>query len=108
MIQDHHYILLPDHTVKVVPLMEWATWFESTFSPTGAVNNLRRVEETNINDEVRVSTVFIWLDYAFGGPPLIFETMIFGGKNDLYQVRYSTWDEAVEGHKKAVALASKS
>ena len=47
--------------------------------------------------EVEVSTVFLGIDHQFGyGKPLLFETMIFGGKNDGYQTRYSTWEEAVE------------
>jgi len=49
-----------------------------------------------------VSTVWLGLDHSFGyGPPLIFETMIFGPKgtsDDLYQYRYSTLEQAREGH----------
>jgi len=30
--------------------------------------------------------------------------MIFGGESDLETWRYSTWEEAEEGHKKAVEL----
>jgi len=30
--------------------------------------------------------------------------MIFGGKYNNYQERYSTWAEAEEGHRKAVVL----
>lgn len=103
MIQDHHYILLPDHTVKVVPLMEWAQWFEWTY--TGKHD--RKVEKTQITDGVEVSTMFLWLDHQFGvGPPILFETMIFGWEHDQYTERYATWDEAVAGHKKAVDIAT--
>jgi hypothetical protein len=50
-----------------------------------------------------VSTVFLGLDHQWGdGPPLVFETMIFGGEHDQYQERYSTWDEAEAGHKQGV------
>ena len=42
--------------------------------------------------EVSVSTVFLW------GHPLLFETMVFGGKLDQEQKRYSTWEEAERGH----------
>jgi len=35
----------------------------------------------------------------------LFETMIFGGEHDQYQVRYSTWDDALNGHQFAVNLA---
>jgi hypothetical protein len=56
--------------------------------------------------KVYVSTVFLGLDHSFGeGPPQLFETMIFGGEHDEYQERYSTWDEAEAGHKKACKLA---
>lgn len=43
--------------------------------------------------------------------PLLFETMIFKIKDgkvnyrDLYSDRYSTWEEAEEGHKKALEFA---
>ena len=48
---------------------------------------------------VKVSTVFLGMDHSWGnGPPLIFETMIFGGKHDMDQERYSTYSEAKRGH----------
>jgi hypothetical protein len=54
----------------------------------------------------RVSTVWLGLDHSFfGGPPLIFETMIFEGpfgKTDLGMWRYSTIPEAQRGHVHAV------
>ena len=50
--------------------------------------------------KVEVSTVFLGLNHQFGdGPPLIFETMVFGGDLDGEQERYSTEAEAIEGHK---------
>jgi hypothetical protein len=53
-----------------------------------------------------VSTVFLGLDHSFGhGPPLLFETMIFGGERDQYQERYSTLQDAMDGHDRAVELA---
>lgn len=64
------------------------------------------IEETSIND-VRISTVFLPIDHFLldiPHRPVVFETMIFGGKHDLYQERYCIYDEAVEGHKKAVEM----
>lgn len=53
-----------------------------------------------------VSTVFLGLDHQFGeGPPVLFETMIFGGPLDQEQWRYHTWEEAVAGHRAAVRMA---
>ena len=64
----------------------------------------RRVAISEEGD-VRVSTVFLGLDHQFGsGPPLLFETMIFGGEHNEYQERYSTWEEAEAGHKVACDL----
>ena len=52
---------------------------------------------------ILVSTVWIGLDHNYGdGPPLIFETMIFGGDRDQECHRYSTRQEAVEGHSLVV------
>ncbi len=56
--------------------------------------------------DIRVSTVFLGLNHQYGGgPPLIFETMIFGGEYDEEQWRYTTEAEALQGHEAAVALA---
>ena len=57
-------------------------------------------------DDVTVSTVWLGLNHNFGdGPPLIFETMIFGGQHDEFQERYSTEAEALAGHEIAVTMA---
>ncbi len=65
----------------------------------------RRVAEDEIG-EVRISTGFLGIDHSFDdGPPVLFETMIFGGSHDGEQWRYCTKEEALEGHKEAVALA---
>jgi hypothetical protein len=54
---------------------------------------------------VEVSTVWLGLDHNFWSLSpdlphriLIFETMIFGGDLDLEQWRYSTEEEAIQGH----------
>lgn len=62
-----------------------------------------RIALDDIGD-VRVSTVWLGLDGGYGGgPPVIFETMVFGGKYDQYQMRYCTEWEAIVGHGEAVA-----
>lgn len=54
-----------------------------------------------------VSTVFLVLNHALGdGPPIVFETMIFGDGSDDYQTRCATWDQAEAMHSKAVAYAT--
>lgn len=65
-----------------------------------------RVARTTVG-ESDVSTVFLGLDHNWGdGRPLIFETMVFGGKYDQECERYSTEAEAVAGHARWVATVS--
>lgn len=60
-------------------------------------------QSTKVSAETDVSTVWLGLDHSFGvGPPLIFETMVFGGNLDQYQYRYATLEQARTGHDEAV------
>lgn len=93
------YILLDDGTTVPEPdILKWAQWVE--------VNDAH-IAEDRLPSGVRVSTIFLALDHSFfsGGPPILFETMIFRGEHDGYQDRYATRDEAIAGHAKALALA---
>ena len=95
------YILDGRDPVPCADVMTRARWFE-TYD--------RHVAKTDFGD-MRVSTVFLGLDRSFGdGPPLLFETMIFGGPFDQekYQERCSTWEEAEAQHVKAVEVAKQS
>lgn len=80
--------------------IEWAQWFQK---------HERHVALAEISN-VRVSTVFLGIDHGWfqEGPPVLFETMIFGGQYNGDQWRYSTWAEAVKGHETAVELVRKS
>lgn len=85
-----HYILKGKESVPA-DLMTWAEWFEQ--------NRAARRVASDERDDVRISTVFLGLDHGSGdGPPLIFETMVFGGVNDGDTYRYSTWEQAEQGH----------
>ena len=94
------YILDGHEPVLCADLHKWGRWFETAD---------RHVARDKVGD-VKVSTVFLGLDHRFGdkGPPLLFETMIFGGPHDGYQERYATWAEAERGHAVAVKKASES
>lgn len=85
------YILKGKAPVPCYDLHEWAMWFEKTD---------RRVAYARHKDVV-VSTVFLGLDHGFPGTPapLLFETMVFGGKYNGKCQRYATWDEARRGHE---------
>ena len=89
-MSDCHYIL-EGHKAVPTDLMTWAKWLE--------VNQGRRHVADETVDGVRVSTVFLGLNHAWGsGPPLLFETMVFGGMLDQEQDRCSTWEEAESMH----------
>lgn len=94
----NHYILNSDGTLTTAELLVWAEWFETAD---------RNIALDILPDGTRISTVFLGIDHRFGsaGPPLLFETMIFGGPHDQHQDRYATRDEALMGHALAVKLA---
>jgi hypothetical protein len=67
----------------------------------------RTVGYTQITSEIMVSTIFLGLDHRYSGdgPPLLFETMVFGGPLNESMWRYSSWDDAEAGHRAAVRKA---
>jgi hypothetical protein len=99
-MSERFYILKGKEVVPVEDVLEWGRFFGD--------GDKRRVAWTDFGENNYVSTVFLGLDHSFGeGPPLIFETMVFGGELDQEQDRYSTWDEAVEGHNRMVERVKK-
>ena len=99
MRNDGNYYYGLDEDKNVIPVsMEDASW---DFPD-------RIVGKTNIGPYL-VSTVFMPINHNWRdeGLPIVFETMVFneddGASNFEYLTRrYCMWDEALEGHKKAV------
>ncbi|UKL15030.1 hypothetical protein hairong_126 [Pseudomonas phage hairong] len=118
------YILEPDHTVRKAVSMEEASAFLADR------NNKIILQQVGAGGRF-VSTVFLGLDHGWmGGPPLVFETMIFekgwltkerpkinwkklkarkqrpNERTDIHdwQDRYSTYEEAIAGHVNALAI----
>ena len=91
---DKKYILKGKEIVEA-SLMEWATFFEGKD---------RIVKQETLPNGLRVSTVFLGIDHNFGdGEPLLFESMVFGIKDDEeIQQRYSTYEQAEKGHQELV------
>lgn len=87
--------------VPVSDFMEWARWFE-----TKEAQAERVVRQEKVGD-VKVSTVFLSLDHSWGeGPPVLWESMIFGGPHDGYQERCTgNRADALRMHEIAVAVA---
>jgi hypothetical protein len=91
-----HYILKGREIVNCEHMdsVEWARAYEAMGD--------RHLGDTTINS-VRISTVFLGLDHSFGEEaPVLFETMVFGGKLDGRQQRYGTVDDAERGHARWV------
>lgn len=94
-----YYIL--NENREVVPassVIEWAVWLDDS--------TRRIVAQTQFDPDILVSTVFLGLNHRFfgKGPPLVFETMVFGinAEDEAMTRRYSSWDDAETGHKAAV------
>lgn len=81
--------------------LAWAMWFENA-------NELRQVDDDYVTIEdgtvVRVSTVFMGIDSFARNPPLLWETLVFGGDLDGHGGRYSSKAAALAGHREALAL----
>jgi hypothetical protein len=75
-------------------LHAWAEWH-------GKVSN-RRLAWDDYGARGTMSTVFLGSDHNFGGrkgdPPILWESMIFGGRLDGTMRRYRTRAEALAGH----------
>lgn len=96
-----YYVLEGKTPRPVSDVKEWALSFEKAN---------RHIAETSLRNGTRISTVFLGIDHrnieTFRvGEPILFETMIFGGKHDQHQDRYRTWSEAEAGHLESVKLA---
>jgi hypothetical protein len=93
-------------------MTDWPLWYGLDHQPIGMeeANRLlvdmpaRRVAVTQVGPYM-VSTVFLVFDHNFGGggPPVLYETMVFGGGDDEPQWRYLTREAAAAGHERAVA-----
>lgn len=91
-----HYILECKTPKPIADISEWGKWMQSAN---------RVLKKTDLFNDITVSTVFLGIDYDFfGGIPILFETMIFGGEYDGYCERYATWEEAEQGHEEAINL----
>ncbi len=93
MLRSFYYILENGIPKLAISMQEWGQWWEKTD---------RTVAKTKIR-KVLVSTVFLGLNHQWGDdPPLLFETLVFGGIFDGEMERYSTLDEAKAGHEAMV------
>jgi hypothetical protein len=91
-LEEGHYVLEGHTPIPATSLEAWGYWFAEAD---------RCVGRTVLTEDVEVSTVFLGLDHSFSRgarPPVLFETMVFGGPLDEEQERYTSWEEAEAGH----------
>lgn len=83
-----------DQPVEVADVIEWSKW------------RAEHPADDQVGD-IRVSTVFLGLDHSFrsvlGGPPVLWETMVFGGPLDHEMDRYTSKAAAQRGHAAMLA-----
>jgi hypothetical protein len=91
------YYILEGHELRVATWEEYVAWVGQGFEET------KRVAKDTVGD-AEVSTVFLMIDHNWGdGPPVLFETMVFGPDMGEPCWRYTTWDKAKAGHDRVVA-----
>ena len=62
----------------------------------------KRIARTEVG-EIVISTVFLGLDHStLNYGPVLFETMVFGGKYDQWGKRYSFYEDSLKGHERTV------
>lgn len=86
-------------------------WYRRDGSPCSMEEGVKELEKdravarTQVNDTL-ISTVFLAIDHnlGHGGPPMIFETLVFDGPLDGEMDRYATEGLALVGHERMVTL----
>lgn len=93
--------------------MRKAAWFNRKGEPISLEEasklagneRYRSLEYTELrnNDDQKIWVSTIWMGMSLDDPPLIFETMVFGGKLARRSERYATEAEAETGHERWIA-----
>lgn len=86
-------------------------WFDRAGKAIGVAEMARlcrdheyRVVAKDFVGTTEVCTVWLGFDHSFRGRvPVLFETVVFGGRMDQYHRRYGTEESAVAGHAKVLA-----
>lgn len=97
-------------------MVRWYTLENNIPVPLSGIEEFIKREQESLSNyvvkqqhvgNIYISTLFLGFDHSWGDAPkpILWETMIFGSKYGFYQDRYSTYDEALKGHKAAVELA---
>ena len=96
-MRPRYYVLDENDEPRPAMLLEWGAFMADA--------SRRRLARTACDGDVLVSTVFLGLDHSHreDDPPVLWETMVFGGLFDQQQRRYRSREEALRGHEEMVA-----
>jgi hypothetical protein len=95
-----YYLLDADgEPVGTEDVLAWAQWFEATRT------DISRIVRQDLDAaSVGVSTVFLGLDLQYlSGPPVLWETLVFGSPLDGEMRRYTSKADAIRGHAEMLA-----
>ena len=93
------YILDENNKPLESTIIKYVEWEEA--------NPEKRAVKQEYVGDVRISTVFLGLDHVWNSDiPVLWETMIFGGEHDQYMDRYTSYEDALEGHQTALDLVN--
>lgn len=94
---------LDDHgrPVACADALTWAKWMQT--ADRHVAQDMDEGDESGAR--TRVSTIFLGIDHGYSNdlPPLLWETMVFGGVLDRTQDRYCSLEEAIAGHQAVCA-----
>ena len=106
------YILDENGAPRMVDdVMEWALWFETANTTiVGPHHKTARHVGKDVVGDYEVSTVFLGMNHNWHdeGPPLLWETMVFGpdgtgALDEEYFIRHHCRDDAAKWHEFVVA-----
>lgn len=86
-----YFTLHGREVVRAIDHHTWTAWFAAT-------DPLQRVIAAEGINGIWVNTAFLGL------PSVVFQTMVFGGALDGRCFKWTTYDEAMDGHDEVVKL----
>lgn len=100
-----HYVLDADGNPQPCEdVLAWGQWFERASKDRSRIVAADKDEGPD-GGQILISTVFLGLDHNFhaSGPPVLWETLVFGGALDGEMVRYASREAALTGHQAVCA-----
>ena len=96
---DQLFYMLDEHQqpIAITDIETWGRWRQTANKTVGKDTYHDREGIPSV-----VSTVFLGIDHNLcegNGPPVLWETLVFGGPLDMEMTRYTSYQAAVTGHQ---------